>query len=137
MSLEKLKLFRHFYVMVVCYVYFTRIIVYLLRITVPFQVQSLSNSTTNNHDSSGYAGGAAHIPHVNAIMISLIPISAQTSTLLQVTLEVLPKFHRRTQLKTSLVAIQQQPSTILSVTPEALPKFNMWSTQIMTRLWSP
>jgi len=36
-SLEKLKLFRHFYVMVVCYVYFTRIIVYLLRITVPFQ----------------------------------------------------------------------------------------------------
>ena len=38
-SLEKLKLFRHFYVMVVCYVYFTRIIVYLLRITVPFQVK--------------------------------------------------------------------------------------------------
>merc|ERR1719474_1186189 len=37
MSLEKLKLFRHFYVMVVCYVYFTRIIVYLLGITVPFQ----------------------------------------------------------------------------------------------------
>ena len=37
-SLEKLKLFRHFYVMVVCYIYFTRIIVYLLRITVPFQV---------------------------------------------------------------------------------------------------
>ena len=36
-SLEKLKLFRHFYVMVVCYVYFTRIIVYLLKITVPFQ----------------------------------------------------------------------------------------------------
>jgi len=37
MSLSKLKLFRHFYVMVVCYIYFTRIIVYLLRITVPFQ----------------------------------------------------------------------------------------------------
>jgi hypothetical protein len=36
-SLEKLGLFRHFYIMVVCYVYFTRIIVYLLRITVPFQ----------------------------------------------------------------------------------------------------
>lgn len=36
-SLEKLKLFRQFYVMVVCYIYFTRIIVYLLRITVPFQ----------------------------------------------------------------------------------------------------
>ena len=54
-SLEKLKLFRHFYIMVVCYVYFTRcfililvfdiiliffrIIVYLLSITVPFQVK--------------------------------------------------------------------------------------------------
>ncbi|KAK2719373.1 protein GPR107-like [Artemia franciscana] len=37
MNLEKLKLFRHFYIMVVCYIYFTRIIVYLLKITVPFQ----------------------------------------------------------------------------------------------------
>ena len=39
MSLEKLKLFRHFYIMVVCYVYMTRIVVYLLRITIPFQAQ--------------------------------------------------------------------------------------------------
>ena len=31
-SLRKLKLFRHFYILVVCYVYFTRIIVYLLRV---------------------------------------------------------------------------------------------------------
>ncbi|XP_060520613.1 protein GPR107 [Cylas formicarius] len=37
MNLKKLKLFRHFYVMVVCYIYSTRIIVYLLKITVPFQ----------------------------------------------------------------------------------------------------
>nr|XP_006819044.1 PREDICTED: protein GPR107-like [Saccoglossus kowalevskii] len=36
-SLQKLKLFRHFYIMIVCYIYFTRIIVYLLKITVPFQ----------------------------------------------------------------------------------------------------
>ncbi|XP_017775171.1 PREDICTED: protein GPR107 [Nicrophorus vespilloides] len=35
--LRKLKLFRHFYIMIVCYIYFTRIIVYLLKITVPFQ----------------------------------------------------------------------------------------------------
>merc|ERR1719228_1301714 len=42
-SLEKLKLFRHFYIMVVCYVYFTRIIVYLLRITVPFQYEWLDS----------------------------------------------------------------------------------------------
>ncbi|XP_047134687.1 protein GPR107 isoform X1 [Hydra vulgaris] len=36
-SLQKLKLFRHFYVMIVCYIYFTRIIVYLIKITVPYQ----------------------------------------------------------------------------------------------------
>ncbi|XP_038064114.1 protein GPR107-like [Patiria miniata] len=36
-SLSKLKLFRHFYILVVCYIYFTRIIVYLLKVTVPFR----------------------------------------------------------------------------------------------------
>ncbi|XP_045115602.1 protein GPR107-like [Portunus trituberculatus] len=41
MNLRKLKLFRHFYIMIVCYIYFTRIIVYLLRITVPFQYEWL------------------------------------------------------------------------------------------------
>jgi len=32
-TLDKLKLFREFYVMVVCYIYFTRIVVYLVRAT--------------------------------------------------------------------------------------------------------
>ncbi|XP_013149519.1 PREDICTED: protein GPR107 [Papilio polytes] len=36
-NLRKLKLFRHFYVMIVCYIYFTRIVVSLLKILVPFQ----------------------------------------------------------------------------------------------------
>lgn len=36
-SLKKLRLFRQFYIMIVCYIYFTRIIVYLLKATVPFQ----------------------------------------------------------------------------------------------------
>ncbi|XP_031625257.1 protein GPR107 [Contarinia nasturtii] len=36
-NLKKLRLFRQFYIMIVCYIYFTRIIVYLLRATVPFQ----------------------------------------------------------------------------------------------------
>uniref|UniRef100_A0A2C9JIT0 GOST seven transmembrane domain-containing protein n=1 Tax=Biomphalaria glabrata TaxID=6526 RepID=A0A2C9JIT0_BIOGL len=36
-NLNKLKLFRHFYIMVVAYIYFTRIIGYLLVITLPFR----------------------------------------------------------------------------------------------------
>lgn len=36
-SLKKLQLFRQFYIMIVCYIYFTRIIVYLLEKTMPFQ----------------------------------------------------------------------------------------------------
>lgn len=39
MNLEKLKLFRHYYVMIVCYIYFTRIIAILLKVTTPFQWQ--------------------------------------------------------------------------------------------------
>ncbi|XP_063602592.1 protein GPR107-like isoform X2 [Penaeus indicus] len=42
-NLKKLKLFRHFYIMIVCYIYFTRIIVYLLRMTVPFQYEWLDD----------------------------------------------------------------------------------------------
>ncbi|XP_029470397.1 protein GPR107 isoform X2 [Rhinatrema bivittatum] len=36
-SLAKLKLFRHYYVMIVCYIYFTRIIAILIKLAVPFQ----------------------------------------------------------------------------------------------------
>ncbi|XP_055001323.1 protein GPR107 [Sorex araneus] len=36
-NLAKLKLFRHYYVLIVCYIYFTRIIAFLLRLAVPFQ----------------------------------------------------------------------------------------------------
>ena len=32
-NLRKLKLFRHFYIMIVCYIYFTRVIVYLLKVS--------------------------------------------------------------------------------------------------------
>jgi len=37
-NLAKLELFQHFYVIVICYLYFTRIIVKLLEITLPFQL---------------------------------------------------------------------------------------------------
>lgn len=40
-NLRKLKLFRHFYIMIVCYIYFTRIIIYLLQMTVSFQYEWL------------------------------------------------------------------------------------------------
>ncbi|XP_034937893.1 protein GPR107 isoform X2 [Chelonus insularis] len=40
-NLRKLKLFRHFYIMIVCYIYFTRIIMYLLKMTVPYQYEWL------------------------------------------------------------------------------------------------
>jgi len=36
-NMEKLKLFRQFYLLVVSYIYFTRIIVYLLDATLPFR----------------------------------------------------------------------------------------------------
>ncbi|XP_056310165.1 protein GPR108 [Danio aesculapii] len=39
MNLEKLKLFRQYYVMIVCYIYFTRIIALVLKVMVPFQWQ--------------------------------------------------------------------------------------------------
>ncbi|KAL3870870.1 hypothetical protein ACJMK2_038902 [Sinanodonta woodiana] len=41
-SLLKLKLFRQFYIMIVCYIYFTRIIVYLVKIAVPFRYEWLN-----------------------------------------------------------------------------------------------
>ncbi|KAL4841082.1 hypothetical protein H8958_018725 [Nasalis larvatus] len=40
-NLAKLKLFQHYYVMVICYVYFTRIIAILWQVAVPFQWQWL------------------------------------------------------------------------------------------------
>ncbi|XP_075690751.1 protein GPR107 isoform X1 [Rhinoderma darwinii] len=36
-NLAKLKLFRHYYVMIVCFIYFTRIIAFLIKLAVPFQ----------------------------------------------------------------------------------------------------
>jgi hypothetical protein len=50
-NLEKLTLFRQFYVMVVVYIYFTRIVVYLLKSTLPYQV---SISLRPNHASLSY-----------------------------------------------------------------------------------
>lgn len=35
-NLKKLKIFKHFYIMVICYIYFTRIIGYLLKVRISF-----------------------------------------------------------------------------------------------------
>jgi hypothetical protein len=45
-TLVKLTLFRQFYIMVVCYIYFTRIIVYLLESTLPFQYIWMANAAS-------------------------------------------------------------------------------------------
>ncbi|XP_032904978.1 protein GPR107 isoform X2 [Amblyraja radiata] len=46
-NLAKLKLFRHYYVMIVCYIYFTRIIAILIKIIVPFQWKWLYQKDNN------------------------------------------------------------------------------------------
>jgi len=40
-SLKKLKIFRQFYIMIVVYIYLTRIVVYILKLTVPFRYEWL------------------------------------------------------------------------------------------------
>ncbi|XP_034515914.1 protein GPR108 [Ailuropoda melanoleuca] len=50
-NLAKLKLFRHYYVMVICYIYFTRIIAILLQVAVPFQWQWLYQVKTETTGS--------------------------------------------------------------------------------------
>jgi len=46
LNMKKLKLFRHFYLMVVTYIYFTRIIVYLVDATLPFKLVWLGDFFT-------------------------------------------------------------------------------------------
>ncbi len=76
--------------------------------------KSHPNSTTNIRDSSGNTGGAAQIPQVK-------PIN-DNDTVLQVTPEALPKFHRQIILMISLAPIRPRTPTVFQVTPEALPK---------------
>jgi uncharacterized membrane protein YgcG len=45
-NLQKLQLFRQFYVMVVAYIYFTRIVVFLLAATIPFYLLWLGDMFT-------------------------------------------------------------------------------------------
>lgn len=46
LNIQKLTLFRQFYLMVVSYIYFTRIIVYLVDATLPFRLVSLGEIFT-------------------------------------------------------------------------------------------
>ncbi|GAB0198478.1 protein GPR107 [Grus japonensis] len=51
-NLAKLKLFRHYYVMIVCYIYFTQIIAILIKIAVPFQWKWLYQVFANKENTS-------------------------------------------------------------------------------------
>lgn len=45
-NLQKLMLFRQYYVMLVAYIYFTRIVVFLLRSTMPYQLEWFSDAVS-------------------------------------------------------------------------------------------
>ncbi len=45
-NLKKLKIFKHFYIMVICYVYFTRIIGFLLKQVIPFRYEWFDELST-------------------------------------------------------------------------------------------
>ena len=61
------------------------------------------NLNTNIHNYSGFVGGASQIPQANAINDKSVPTQPQTSTVLQVTPEALPKFLRQMILMISLI----------------------------------
>ncbi len=88
------------------------------------------NLTTNIHNSSGYAGGAAQIPQANAINDSLVPIRPRTSTVLKVTPEALPKSHRQMILMTSLIPFRPHTSRFVRLRwrrcPNLTGKCNQW-----------
>ncbi|KAK9816823.1 hypothetical protein WJX72_005424 [[Myrmecia] bisecta] len=65
-SLVKLTLFRQFYVMVVSYIYFTRIVVYLLKSTMPFQYVWISDAAGELATLAFYVmTGLKFRPHAN------------------------------------------------------------------------
>ncbi len=57
-------------------------------------------------------------------MTSLFPIHPQTSQILNVTPEALPKFHNQMQSMTSLNPIRPETSAILKVTPALISQAN-------------
>jgi G protein-coupled receptor 107 len=65
-SMQQLIMFRHFYIMVVVYVYFTRILVYLLEYTLPEEIRWLSNASEELATLVFYALTAAQFrPHAS------------------------------------------------------------------------
>ncbi len=60
-NLLKLQLFRQFYVMVVIYIYFTRIVVYLLRSTMPYQYAWLPDAAGKDHHIAAYLFPSGHV----------------------------------------------------------------------------
>ena len=51
-NLRKLRIFKHFYIMVICYIYFTRIIGYLLKVTALIPLERWLNWSVLSDDDS-------------------------------------------------------------------------------------
>ncbi|GIY55939.1 protein GPR107 [Caerostris extrusa] len=71
-NLEKLKLFRHFYVMIVCYIYFTRIIVTFIKNSISHHCSGQGNLPSERHPQFQVIPNSykRHVPFDNLLFLS-------------------------------------------------------------------
>jgi hypothetical protein len=137
-ALVKLKQFREFYILVVSYIYFTRIIVYLLESTLPFHVIWLSNlgawgcaaprklerARQTNHETLARAAAnstrcPADSPALSCPTHALTPPPRPLTPALQPPSS--PPWHSTSRAASSLRRWRRAPTPTSSLTP------TMWS----------